>query len=128
MPFALCFVCNSKGHLARDCPSNASKGVYPRGGSCMVCGEITHLARDCPVELAEKKAQHEQERARRGGFQAAAEGKPAAAAAEPRAAAARPAPAARGDELETNFKMPTGGEVEEVAGKSGKGNSKRRKA
>ncbi|EJD52819.1 hypothetical protein AURDEDRAFT_181338 [Auricularia subglabra TFB-10046 SS5] len=46
LPFATCFVCGRKGHLAGGCAKNA-RGVYPDGGSCVLCGKTTHLARDC---------------------------------------------------------------------------------
>lgn len=51
MPFtnyahALCFLCDTKGHLASACPKN-DRGVYPNGGSCHYCGSIKHLARNC---------------------------------------------------------------------------------
>jgi zinc finger CCHC domain-containing protein 9 len=47
LPFASCFVCQGKGHLAGQCPENKAKGVYPNGGCCKVCGQTDHLARDC---------------------------------------------------------------------------------
>jgi len=49
LPFASCFVCSGRGHLAGSCPKNNGKGVYPNGGSCKLCGETTHLARDCSL-------------------------------------------------------------------------------
>ncbi|KZV93406.1 hypothetical protein EXIGLDRAFT_44485 [Exidia glandulosa HHB12029] len=48
LPFATCFVCSGKGHLAGSCQKNG-KGVYPDGGSCVLCGKTTHLARDCDL-------------------------------------------------------------------------------
>lgn len=75
LPFATCFICAAKvsragsqgiragasvadaplfatqGHLASQCPSNAGRGVYPRGGSCKLCSSVEHLARDCPLSL-----------------------------------------------------------------------------
>lgn len=48
LPFAVCFVCKGKGHLAGECPSNA-KGVYPQGGCCKICKQVDHLAKDCPI-------------------------------------------------------------------------------
>ncbi|KAH9083575.1 hypothetical protein EDB83DRAFT_2330011 [Lactarius deliciosus] len=49
LPFASCFVCSGRGHLAGSCPDNNGKGVYPNGGSCKLCGETTHLAKDCTL-------------------------------------------------------------------------------
>ncbi|KAI0256064.1 hypothetical protein BJV78DRAFT_1118019, partial [Lactifluus subvellereus] len=49
LPFASCFVCAARGHLAGSCPKNNGKGVYPNGGSCKLCGETTHLAKDCAL-------------------------------------------------------------------------------
>lgn len=57
MPFtnyahALCFICNTKGHLASACPKN-DRGVYPNGGCCHYCGSIKHLGRNCrPTQSA----------------------------------------------------------------------------
>ncbi|KAH7108027.1 hypothetical protein BKA62DRAFT_4092 [Auriculariales sp. MPI-PUGE-AT-0066] len=48
LPFATCFVCKRKGHLAGKCGQN-SKGVYPKGGSCVLCGKTSHLAKDCQL-------------------------------------------------------------------------------
>jgi len=48
-PFASCFVCNGKGHLASSCPQNKAKGIYPNGGCCKLCGETSHLARNCSM-------------------------------------------------------------------------------
>jgi zinc finger CCHC domain-containing protein 9 len=50
LPFASCFVCSGKGHLASSCPQNKSKGIYPNGGCCKLCGDTTHLARNCELQ------------------------------------------------------------------------------
>ena len=47
LPFACCFICSGKGHLASSCPQNKGKGIYPNGGCCKLCGDTTHLARNC---------------------------------------------------------------------------------
>ncbi|KAJ7774904.1 hypothetical protein B0H16DRAFT_1880092 [Mycena metata] len=47
LPYASCFVCSGKGHLASGCPQNKARGVYPNGGSCKLCGDTSHLAKDC---------------------------------------------------------------------------------
>ncbi|KAJ6496739.1 hypothetical protein C8R47DRAFT_356338 [Mycena vitilis] len=49
LPFASCFVCSGKGHLASACPQNKAKGIYPNGGCCKLCGDTSHLAKDCGV-------------------------------------------------------------------------------
>ncbi|KAI0771851.1 hypothetical protein BD413DRAFT_546569 [Trametes elegans] len=53
LPFASCFVCSGKGHLASTCPKNQSKGIYPNGGCCKLCKETTHLAKDCHLRKKE---------------------------------------------------------------------------
>ncbi|TEB37207.1 hypothetical protein FA13DRAFT_1726299 [Coprinellus micaceus] len=53
LPFASCFVCSGKGHLAGSCPQNQNNGVYPNGGSCKICGDTTHLAKECTVRKNE---------------------------------------------------------------------------
>ena len=49
LPFASCFVCSGKGHLASQCPQNKAKGIYPNGGCCKLCGDNTHLSRNCKL-------------------------------------------------------------------------------
>ncbi|GJE92796.1 hypothetical protein PsYK624_089530 [Phanerochaete sordida] len=53
LPFASCFVCSGRGHLAGACPQNAGRGVYPNGGCCKLCGETTHLAKHCGMRKQE---------------------------------------------------------------------------
>eukprot|EP01099_Mayorella_cantabrigiensis_P008964 TRINITY_DN932_c0_g1_i1.p1 TRINITY_DN932_c0_g1~~TRINITY_DN932_c0_g1_i1.p1 ORF type:complete len:211 (-),score=40.91 TRINITY_DN932_c0_g1_i1:194-826(-) len=42
LPFADCYICHSKGHLASKCPQKKPRGA------CFVCQSEDHLARDCP--------------------------------------------------------------------------------
>ena len=56
LPFATCFVCQQKGHLASSCPQNPH-GVYVQGtGACQSCGSKQHRKSDCP-----QKQQQQQE-------------------------------------------------------------------
>jgi len=52
LPFADCFVCKTKGHLASHCPES-DKGIYIKGGSCFNCGSKEHLAKNCPTKQTE---------------------------------------------------------------------------
>ena len=54
LPFASCFVCNQKGHLAKHCSQN-TKGMYVNGGCCKNCGSNQHRAVDCPEKSAKKQ-------------------------------------------------------------------------
>lgn len=47
LPYATCFVCHEKGHLASQCQQN-ERGIYVNGGSCRTCGSTKHRANDCP--------------------------------------------------------------------------------
>mmetsp|Transcript_20023 Transcript_20023/g.32336 ORF Transcript_20023/g.32336 Transcript_20023/m.32336 type:complete len:228 (+) Transcript_20023:98-781(+) len=58
LPYATCFVCKEKGHLASRCPKN-SNGIYVHGGSCRVCGSQQHLASECPEKKRKKKVDHQ---------------------------------------------------------------------
>lgn len=54
LPFASCFICDGKGHLASQCSKN-ERGVYPRGGECKICHSVEHLAKDCPTRSEKEK-------------------------------------------------------------------------
>lgn len=61
LPFATCFICNQKGHLASACSQNAS-GIYVNGGSCRKCGSTQHLATDCPLKKKNQAPQEEKDK------------------------------------------------------------------
>ena len=54
LPFATCFICNTKGHLASQCQQN-EKGIYVNGGSCRTCGSTKHRATECPEKQKRTK-------------------------------------------------------------------------
>ena len=47
--FAVCFICQAVGHLARHCP-NSDRGIYVRGGHCHTCGSTQHKAKHCTAQ------------------------------------------------------------------------------
>jgi zinc finger CCHC domain-containing protein 9 len=50
LPFATCFICGEKGHLASQCKLNKN-GIYVNGGGkggCKYCGANDHLFIHCP--------------------------------------------------------------------------------
>ena len=49
LPFASCFICSQKGHLASKCKLNQGRGIYPNGGCCKLCQSVDHLAKDCSL-------------------------------------------------------------------------------
>ena len=65
LPFAECFICKAKGHIARDCLSNPN-GLYPHGGCCHICMKKDHLVKDCPMK-DDKSNEREDERGGVGG-------------------------------------------------------------
>ena len=58
LPFASCYVCEKKGHLASACPEN-SRGIYVNGGACRKCGSTQHISAECPKSKANKPAKSE---------------------------------------------------------------------
>jgi hypothetical protein len=44
-----CFICNTKGHLSRDCPDASL------GNRCFNCSSRGHVSKDCPKEKAPTK-------------------------------------------------------------------------
>jgi zinc finger CCHC domain-containing protein 9 len=57
LPFATCFICQQKGHIASQCTQN-QHGIYIKGtGQCKHCGSIYHRASHCPDKssLSNKK-------------------------------------------------------------------------
>lgn len=56
LPFATCFICNEKGHLASACSKNKT-GIYVNGGCCRTCGSTQHLATNCPERKKKKRSE-----------------------------------------------------------------------
>ncbi len=54
LPFATCFKCGEEGHITAYCQKN-KHGIFPKGGSCFVCQSKFHLANDCPKRQEQKK-------------------------------------------------------------------------
>mmetsp|Transcript_25194 Transcript_25194/g.29156 ORF Transcript_25194/g.29156 Transcript_25194/m.29156 type:complete len:235 (+) Transcript_25194:118-822(+) len=54
LPFAVCFICNEKGHLSGMCTKNKN-GIYVKGGCCRLCGSKDHLVVNCPTKQNEEK-------------------------------------------------------------------------
>lgn len=54
LPFATCFVCHGKGHLASGCPNNTN-GIYVNGGECKHCGSKQHRGTHCPDKKTKEK-------------------------------------------------------------------------
>ena len=57
LPYATCFICHVKGHLASQCQRN-ERGIYVNGGSCRTCGSTKHRANDCPEKKTPKHKSH----------------------------------------------------------------------
>jgi zinc finger CCHC domain-containing protein 9 len=48
LPFATCFICQQKGHIASQCTQN-QHGIYVKGnGQCKYCGSVYHRGSQCP--------------------------------------------------------------------------------
>lgn len=58
LPYATCYICTEKGHLASKCPKNKDRGIYPNGGDCKICHSVEHLAKDCPLDPRRTSAAH----------------------------------------------------------------------
>ncbi|RHY33165.1 hypothetical protein DYB32_001806 [Aphanomyces invadans] len=45
-----CWICGASDHRKQDCTQCplSEKGIYPKGGCCKVCQSKMHLAKDCP--------------------------------------------------------------------------------
>lgn len=54
LPFANCFICQQRGHLASKCSKNQGKGIYPNGGCCKICKSVDHLAKNCSLNEVHK--------------------------------------------------------------------------
>lgn len=54
LPFAHCFICQKRGHLASKCVENKGRGIYPDGGHCKLCKSVDHLAKNCPLNEAQR--------------------------------------------------------------------------
>jgi len=46
LPYATCFICKEKGHLAGQCEKNQN-GLYVNGGGCKFCGRKDHFFYNC---------------------------------------------------------------------------------
>jgi zinc finger CCHC domain-containing protein 9 len=55
LPFATCFICQRKGHLASQCSQN-EHGIYVNGGQCKHCSSIYHRAFNCPNKRKNQSA------------------------------------------------------------------------
>lgn len=64
LPFATCYICQQKGHLASQCSRN-EHGIYVNGGQCKYCSSIYHRASDCPNNKKNQSASGTAERTRR---------------------------------------------------------------
>jgi len=62
LPYATCFICEERGHLASSCPNN-EHGIYVNGGACKHCGSNQHRGVDCP-ENAKKKERRDADKGR----------------------------------------------------------------
>ena len=83
LPFATCFVCQGKGHLASGCPNNAN-GIYVNGsGECKHCGSKQHRGTDCPDKKKKKRNENDEGRVEVQDFSDLLEGEQPASKPDP---------------------------------------------
>jgi zinc finger CCHC domain-containing protein 9 len=55
LPYATCFICQQRGHIALQCPQN-QHGIYVQGnGQCKFCGSKYHRGSHCPDKSSHTK-------------------------------------------------------------------------
>jgi zinc finger CCHC domain-containing protein 9 len=61
LPYATCFVCHQKGHLASQCSMN-DHGIYINGGQCNYCLSKYHRGSNCPNKKRQSSKDRSDER------------------------------------------------------------------